>query len=116
MDGYMTLLLQILISAIAILLTTYILPGVTVAGFGTAILVVVVLAVINAFLWPILLVLTLPINILTLGLFTFVIMGFLVMLASYIVPGFEVASFWWALGFSIVLAIINAIFGGLGTL
>ena len=62
---------------------------------------------------PLLLLLTLPLNILTLGLFTFVIIGGLVQLTAAIVPGFHVASFWWALAFALVLSLINAVLHGL---
>ena len=104
----MNLILNILVSAVAVLVTGRLLTGVTVNGFGTAILVAVVLGVVNAVLGPILLFLTLPINVLTLGLFTFVIIAGLVMLVAAIVPGFKVASFWWALGFAFVLALVNS--------
>lgn len=103
----MHILITILLSTIAVFVTAHILPGVHVRGFGTALVVAVVLAVINAFIRPLLLILTLPINILTLGLFTFVIMGALVLLVSKIVPGFDVDGFWWAVAFAIVLALIN---------
>jgi putative membrane protein len=106
----MNLILNILVSAVAVLVTGRLLTGVTVNGFGTAILVAVVLGVVNAVLGPILLFLTLPINVLTLGLFTFVIIAGLVMLVAAIVPGFKVASFWWALGFAFVLALVNGAF------
>ena len=104
----MNLILNILVSAVAVLVTGRLLAGVTVDGFGTAILVAVVLGVVNAVLGPILLFLTLPINVLTLGLFTFVIIAGLVMLVAAIVPGFKVASVWWALGFAFVLALVNS--------
>lgn len=109
----MLFILQLLVSTLAVLVTTYLLPGIAVSSFWTALVVSIVLGIFNAFLWPILLIITLPINILTLGLFTFVIMGFLVLLASYIIPGFTVRNFWWALAFSIVLSIVNAFFASL---
>ena len=109
----MYIILNILVSAAAVLVTGRLLSGVTISGFGTAIVVAVVLGLVNAVLGPVLLFLTLPINILTLGLFTFVIIGALVMLTSAIVPGFKVASFWWALGFAFVLAFINSAFHAL---
>ena len=104
----MKLILHILVSAVAVLITGKLLSGVTVDGFGTAILVAIVLGIINGVIRPVLLVLTLPINILTLGLFTFFIIAACVMMATAIVPGFHVASYWWALGFAIVLAVINS--------
>ena len=79
-------------------------------GTSTVVLVAVVLGVVNAFVRPILLIVTLPINIMTLGLFTFVIMGGCVELVTVFVPGFHVASFGWALAFALVLWVINAFF------
>ena len=99
--------IHFIVSTIAILITAYILPGVHVSGFLAAFVLAVVLGAINLILRPILIFLTLPITILTLGLFVLVINGLLVMLASYIVPGFTVDSFWYALLFGIVLAIVN---------
>lgn len=108
----MKLLLNILVSSLAVFLAARLLPGVSVDGFGTAIVVAVVLGLVNAVLGPALLMLTLPINILTLGLFTLVIIGGLVMLTAELVAGFQVASFWSALAFALVLALINALFHG----
>lgn len=103
----MSMLIAIIISTIAVLVTGYILPGIKVDNVITALVVAVVLGFINAFIRPILILLTLPINILTLGLFTFVIMAFCVLLASWIVPGFMVNGFWWALAFAVVFAVLN---------
>ncbi len=103
----MSILISWFVSALAILAASYLLPGVHIAGFLTALVVAVVLGIINAIIKPILVILTLPINILTLGLFTLVINAFLVLLTSAIVPGFKVDGFLWALIFSIVLSIIN---------
>ncbi|OGI65249.1 hypothetical protein A3A95_03630 [Candidatus Nomurabacteria bacterium RIFCSPLOWO2_01_FULL_39_18] len=105
----MRMIIHWIISALAILITAYILPGVHVDGFVAALILAVVLGAINMFLRPILVILTLPITVLTLGLFVLVINALLVLLASYIVPGFTVASFWWALLFGIVLAIVGAV-------
>jgi putative membrane protein len=102
------------ISAIAIMIAAYVLPGVNVDGIVAALVLAVVLGAINAFIKPILLILTLPINVVTLGLSTFVINAALVMLASYIVPGFGVASFWWALLFAIVLSFVTSAFSLFG--
>lgn len=103
----MKTLIHFIVSALAILITAYILPGVHVSGVVAALILAVVLGAINLILRPILIFLTLPITILTLGLFVLVINGLLVMLASYIVPGFTVDNFWWAFLFGIVLAIVN---------
>lgn len=109
----MPILIHLILSTIAVYATAYILPGVKINDWVTALIVAIVLGLVNAFIRPILLVLTLPINVLTLGLFTLVIMGFLVLLVSAIVPGFHVDNFWWAVLFAIVLAIINAFLGSL---
>jgi putative membrane protein len=98
-----------LLSALAIALTAFILPGVSVSGLWTALIITVVLGLINIIIRPVLFILTLPINILTLGLFTFVINALLILLASKIVPGFQVTGFFPALFFAIVLSIVNPI-------
>lgn len=106
----MYLVLNILVSAVAVLVTGRLLSGVSVDGFGTAVVVAIVLGLVNAVLGPVLMFLTLPLNVLTLGLFTFVVIGALVMLTAAIVPGFRVAGFWWALVFALVLALVNSAF------
>jgi putative membrane protein len=106
------LLVRLIVSAIAVLICAYILPGAEVDGFISAIVVAGVLALLNVLLKPILVILTIPITILTLGLFLLVINTILVLLASWLVPGFTVDGFWWALLFSVVLSIINSVFGG----
>src|ERR1043166_820579 len=105
----MKFLLYWLTATVAVLVSAYVLPGVMVSGFWVAVLTALVLGLVNAFLKPLLLFLTLPINLLTFGLFTFVINALLVLLVSYIIPGFQVANFWWALLFSVVLALVNAV-------
>jgi len=105
----MNLLIRWLIATIAIILTSYLLPGVVLAGFWTAVLVALVLGIINLIIKPLLVILTLPINILTLGLFTLVINALLIMIASAVVDGFSVASFWTALLFSIILSVFSFI-------
>lgn len=103
----MGILISWIVSALAIIAAAYILPGVHVAGFTTALVVALILGIINAVIKPILVLLTLPINIVTLGLFTLVINALLVLLTAVIVPGFGVDGFWWALIFGIVLSLIN---------
>lgn len=105
----MKILINLVLSAVAVFVTAKILPGVKLDGCMTALVVAVVLGAVNAVLRPLLLILTLPINILTLGLFTFVIIGGLVQLVSWLVPGFQVASFWWALVFALVLWLVSAV-------
>lgn len=102
----MEFLLQWLVASVAIIIAAYVLPGVHVDGFFAAMVTALILGLINAFLKPILIILTLPVNILTLGLFTFVINAALILLASMIVPGFKVDGFWWALIYGILLSIV----------
>ncbi|NJC87282.1 MAG: phage holin family protein [Desulfuromonas sp.] len=103
----MGFLIQWVVSGLAIIITAYLLPGVAVGGFLAALVTALILGLINAIIRPILILLTLPLNILTLGLFTLVINALLIMLAAAIVPGFAVRGFWWAFLFGIVLAIVN---------
>jgi putative membrane protein len=100
-----------LIGTLSILITAYLIPGVQVTFVG-ALVLAVVLALINILIKPVLFFLTLPINILSLGLFSLVLNALLVMLADKIVPGFSISGFWIALLFSIVLSLINGLFGG----
>lgn len=103
----MIYILRWLIASVAIILTGFLVPGVTVASFWTALWLAIFLAVINIILKPILIVLTLPINILTLGLFTFVINAILILIASSVIKGFEINGFWVAMLFSVVLSIVS---------
>jgi len=105
----MKLLFNWLVYAVAIFLTSYFLQGVHVDSFVTALIVAVVLGVVNTFLRPLLVILTLPINILTLGLFTFVLNAALILLVAHFVPGFFIANFWTALIFSIIFSIIHGL-------
>lgn len=105
----MKLLIAWLVSAIAIIIAAYLLPGVQLTGFGSALIAAIIIGLINALLRPLFILFTLPLNILTLGLFTLVINAVLILLASNITPGFEVNGFWWALLFSIILTFVNTI-------
>lgn len=98
-----------IIATLAIGITAYVVPGVTVTLLG-AFIAAVVLGALNLIVRPIIVILTFPITLLTLGLFTLVIDALLVMLVSYVVPGFLVAGFWPAFFFAIVLAIVNWVF------
>lgn len=103
----MGILISWIVSAMVVFSIAYILPGIHIEGFTSALVVALVLGIINAFFKPVLLILTLPINILTLGLFTLVLNAILIMLVSTIVPGFTVDGFLWALIFGIILSIAN---------
>ena len=105
----MKIFLHWIVATIAIIIAANIVPGVTITLAG-AIIAAVVLAALNLFIKPIIVVLTLPINIITLGLFSLVINAFLVWLATIVVPGFAVADFWSALLFALVLSIVNWVF------
>jgi len=103
------LLLRWVINALTILLVANLLPGFGVASFWTALWVALVLGLVNATIRWVLLILTLPINILTLGLFTFVINGLMIQLVSLVVPGFDVTGFWPAFWGAILLALISSV-------
>lgn len=105
----MKILIHLITSAVAIIIATYLVPGVTVTLVGSLVLAVV-LGIINIFISPIVKILALPITILTLGLFSLIINALFILLASRIVEGFEVDGFIPALLFSIVLSLINAFF------
>lgn len=105
----MKLLVKIVITAILVLVISHFMKGVHVAGFVTALLVAVVLGLLNIFIKPIFVLLTLPFTIFTLGLFLLVINAIIILLCTNIVGGFSIDSFWTALLFSIVLSISQSI-------
>lgn len=96
------------------MIAAYLLPGVTVTGWIAALVLAVVLGAINAFIRPLVVLFTLPLTFMTFGLFLFVINALLIMLAAAVVPGFAVASFWWALLFSIIVSVISSVFHMMG--
>lgn len=101
------LIVRWILFALALLFVAWIVPGIAIAGFKAALLVALVMGLINIFIKPILIILTLPINILTLGLFTFIINALLFLFISHVVPGFVVTGFLTALLGSILLSIIS---------
>ena len=101
------LLIRWLFLTVAILAAAYLLEGISVAGFGSALLAAALLGVLNVFFRPILLLLTLPINILTFGLFTFVINALMLMMASGVIGGFRVEGFWTAVFGSLIVSVVN---------
>jgi putative membrane protein len=103
-------LVRFLLSGLAVLLTAYLLPGVDVEHFGYALLVAAVLGVANLFVKPLLILFTIPLTIFTLGLFLLVVNALIILLVDWVVPGFEVNGFWWALAFSLILSIFNSMF------
>ena len=104
----MNFFFKIIISAISIIITAYILPGVHVEDLFTSLVVAIVLALLNGIVRPILIILTIPVTVITLGLFLLVINALMIMLAGNIVPGFVVEGFWWALLFSIMFSETNS--------
>lgn len=109
----MNFIIKLLLSGLAVLLSAYLLPGVQVSGFLTALLVAGLLALLNAIVRPVLVILTIPITIVTLGLFLLVINAIIILLVHELIPGFNVNGFWWALLFSIILTIVNSVFESL---
>ncbi len=105
----MKLLLRILLTAIAVVVLANILPGVGVDSYWTAILVAVVLSLLNFIVKPILVILTLPVTIVTLGLFLLIINAIIILLAEYLIPGFGVEGIWWALLFSLLLSLLQSV-------
>ena len=110
----MNLLIRIIISSLAVFLAAYLLPGVSVDSYITAIWVAIVLALLNGFLKPLLVIFTIPVTVVTLGLFLLVINAAIILLADNFVDGFYVSGFWWALLFSLVLSIITSLMESLG--
>jgi putative membrane protein len=96
-----------LILTVAIIIASYLLEGIRVSGFFSAFFAAAMLGILNAFFRPILLILTLPINIMTLGLFTFVINAIMLMMASGVISGFEVSGFWSAVFGSLSISIVS---------
>ena len=106
----MRILVKLLINALIIFALAWALPGVQVTDYWTALIVAVILGVLNIFVKPLLIILTIPVTIVTLGLFLFVINAFLILMTSSLVDGFNVNGFWWALIFSIIISVLNAAF------
>jgi putative membrane protein len=106
----MDIIVRFFLYTVAVVITGYMLPGVIIKNFWTGVIIAAVLSLINAFIKPLMVLLTIPIVFATLGLFLLVINAGLVLLAASLVPGFEVKSFWWALLFSVVLSFFTYLF------
>ncbi len=109
----MGFILKVLITAVAVYLAAYLLPGVTIRDIKTTILVALVLALLNTFIKPILIILTIPITILTLGLFLLIINALMVKWAAGLVEGFTVDGWWSALLVSLIVTIVSYFLNGL---
>lgn len=105
----MKLILKIVLTAVAVLVIAHFLPGVSVVNFTNALIVAVVLGILRVTVKPILVILTLPVTILTLGLFLLVINALIILLADNLIDGFHVTGFWIALLFSLILSIFQSI-------
>ncbi len=105
----MNFLVKTIVTTFAVVITSYLLPGVMVENFIAALVVAFVLGVLNMVLKPLLIILTIPVTIMSLGLFLLVINAFIIQLVDVLVPGFTVDTFWWALLFSIILSLISYI-------
>jgi putative membrane protein len=101
------LLVLWLINSLALLTVAYVLPGIAVADFATAMIAAVVLGLVNTFIRPVLILLTLPVTLLTLGLFIFVINGLLFWMVGSWLQGFTVSGFWWGFFGAIVYSVIS---------
>ncbi|GGX20527.1 membrane protein [Pigmentiphaga litoralis] len=105
----MTLLLVWLLNAVALLVVAYLLPGITVASFGSALIAALVLGLLNMLVKPLLVLLTLPITIVTLGLFLIVLNALLFWFAGSILKGFQVNGFWWAVIGALLYSLISGL-------
>ncbi|MBI9037034.1 MAG: phage holin family protein [Bacteroidales bacterium] len=105
----MDFIIRLVVSALAVILSAYILPGVSVKSFWTALWVALILTLLNVFITPIMVFLTIPITIITFGLFLFVINAVVILIASALISGFQVNGFIWALIYSIILTIVSYI-------
>lgn len=103
----MNILVKWLLNALVIIVAAYLLPGIHIANFMTALVIALVLSVLNLIVRPLLIILTLPLTIITLGLFLLVINALMILLTSSLVPGFEVDGFWWAVLYSILISITH---------
>ena len=107
------LLLRWLVLTVAIMFTAYVIKGIQVSGFLSAFFTAAMLGILNAFFRPVLIILTLPINILTLGLFTFVINALMLLMASGVISGFAVSGFWAAVFGSLLISLVSWVLNSL---
>jgi len=110
----MNFFIRLFLSTVAVIIAVYLLPGIAIAGSGleiftTSFTVAVIISLLNATVKPLLIILTIPITVVTLGFFLIVINAVIILIADAIVPGFIVNGFWWALTFSLLLWLINSL-------
>lgn len=106
---YMILILRVLLSAIAVVVLSKLLPHVSVDSYFTAIVVALVLSLLNFLVKPILIILTLPVTLVTFGLFLLIINAVIILLADSLIEGFRVDGIWWALLFSLLLSLLQSL-------
>jgi len=106
----MNMIIKLFVNALLVFALAWALPGVHVESFWTALVVAIILGLLNIFVKPILVIITIPVTILTLGLFLLVINALVIQLADWMVDGFNVDTFWWALLFSFILSVMNSAF------
>lgn len=104
----MKYLLKMVITAMTVVICSYLMSGIHVKNFLTALVVSIVLSLLNTFLKPLLIVLTIPITIFTLGIFLLFINAIIIYFTDVLIDGFQVDSVWWAIGLSIILAFVNS--------
>ncbi|MGR6087010.1 MAG: phage holin family protein [Arcticibacter sp.] len=100
---------------LAVIITDWLLSGIHVSGVPAAIIISLVLSVLNLLVKPLLIFLTLPITVFSFGIFLFVINALIVLMAAWLVPGFQVDGFWWAFVFSVILSITSSVLEALGS-
>jgi putative membrane protein len=105
----MKFIINLVLNALAIMLAAYLLSGIHVDGFTSALMLALVLAVLNVTLKPVLVILTIPVSVVTLGLFLIVINAGVILLADYFIPGTNIDGFWWAILFGLIVSIVNSI-------
>ncbi len=104
------MIIKLLLNALLVFALAWALPGVHVESFWTALIVAIILGLLNIFVKPILIIITIPVTIITLGLFLLVINALVIQLAAWMVDDFVVDTFWWALLFSLILSVMNSAF------
>jgi len=109
----MRFLLRLLLNAVAVVFAAWLVPGIAVAGPGTALLAGFVLGLVNAVIRPILFLLTLPFTLVTLGLFIFVVNAICLALVAWLVPGFTISGFWAALFGALVISLVSWLLSGI---
>ena len=113
-NGSVGMIGYLVINTVSIFAVSYILPGIEVGSFTTALIVAVVMAVLNITLKPLLIVITIPFTVITFGLFLLVVNVLVLYAAEALIDGFRIAGFWWALLFSFLVSFVNSILYGLG--